>query len=82
MALDTNMLICLLRRFVVYMAKKTVNIALRGKNKGTVKHMTTKEFNDMVCSNLEASFELEGIKTSARNKAKIKNASKHLDGII
>lgn len=64
------------------MVEKNVNIALRGKKKGIVKHMTIKEFNDMVCNNLEASFELEGIKASARNKAKIKNAAKYLDGVI
>ncbi|MBD1571534.1 hypothetical protein [Aliivibrio sp. S10_S31] len=59
-----------------------INIALRGKSKGTVKQMSLRAFNEMVLSNLEASFELEGVKRTSRNRDKIRNASKLLEGII
>jgi hypothetical protein len=65
------------------MAKSTkVNIALRGKSKGITKTMNLQSFNTMIFSNLEASFELEGIKRSVRNRDKIRSASKLLEGII
>ncbi|MFA0267239.1 hypothetical protein AB4490_10555 [Vibrio cyclitrophicus] len=59
-----------------------IDIALRGKSKGIIKSMSLHSFNSMIFSNLEASFELEGIKRSVRNRDKIRSASKLLDGII
>ncbi|ANN26324.1 hypothetical protein BOO91_20945 [Vibrio navarrensis] len=65
------------------MAKSTnVSIALRGNNKGTTKTISEKLFNAMISSNLEVSFELEGIKRSDRNRRKIRSASKLIQDII
>ncbi len=64
------------------MSKPKIDIVLRGKGKGIVRHMTQDAFYEMVYSNLTVSFELEGIKRTSSNKDKIRNASKMLAGII